>query len=159
MDRSRFCYCLSTKCRVFVDRAAQSMHSELSANGLVDLCCEREPFGLARAACFEELACVFASCGALHYAKILAILKMKDGISLTPLNCALNECLYSSRPPRSKNMQNSPEVSRFSQQNTSIRSHLGHFLPISRPRSIGTGYLKCQPTFSLEPYIHQNKLA
>ena len=114
MDRSRFCYCLSTKCRVFVDRAAQSMHSELSANGLVDLCCEREPFGVARAACFEELACVFASCGALHYAKILASLKMKNGISLTPLNCALNECLYSSRPPRSKNMQNSPEVSRFS---------------------------------------------
>ena len=28
MDRSRFCYCLSTKCRVFVDRAAQSMRSE-----------------------------------------------------------------------------------------------------------------------------------
>ena len=24
MDRSRFCYCLSTKCRVFVDREAQS---------------------------------------------------------------------------------------------------------------------------------------
>ena len=37
------------------------MHSELSANGLVDLCCEREPFGVARAACFEELAGVFTS--------------------------------------------------------------------------------------------------
>ena len=29
-----------------------------------------EPFGVARAACFEQLAGLFASCGALHYAKI-----------------------------------------------------------------------------------------
>ena len=50
----------------------------------------REPFGVARAACFEELAGVFASSGALHYAKIFASLKIKNGISLTPLNCALN---------------------------------------------------------------------
>ena len=48
------------------------------------------PLGVARAACFEQLAGVFASCGALHYAKILASLKIKNGISLTPLNCALN---------------------------------------------------------------------
>ena len=48
--------------------AAQSMRSE--------------PFGVARAACFEQLAGVFASCGAPHYAKILASLKIKDGISL-----------------------------------------------------------------------------
>ena len=48
-----------------------------------------EPFGVARAACFEELAGFFARSGALHYAKILASLKMKKGISLTPLNCAL----------------------------------------------------------------------
>ena len=40
-----------------------------------------EPIGVARAACFEELAGVFASCGALHYAKILASLKIKKGIS------------------------------------------------------------------------------
>jgi hypothetical protein len=43
--------------------------------------------GLACAACFEELAGVFASSGALHYAKILASLKIKNAISLTPLNC------------------------------------------------------------------------
>ena len=49
-----------------------------------------EPFGVARAACFEELAGVFASSGALDYAKIFASLKIKNGISLTPLNCALN---------------------------------------------------------------------
>ena len=49
-----------------------------------------EPFGVARAACFEQLAGVFASSGVLHYAKILASLKIKNGISLTPLNCALN---------------------------------------------------------------------
>ena len=48
------------------------------------------PLGVARAACFEQLAGVFASCGALHYAKILASLKIKNGISLTPLNYALN---------------------------------------------------------------------
>ena len=48
------------------------------------------PLGVARAACFEQLAGVFASCGDLHYAKILASLKIKNGISLTPLNCALN---------------------------------------------------------------------
>ena len=48
------------------------------------------PLGVARAACFEQLAGVFASCGARHYAKILASLKIKNGISLTPLNCALN---------------------------------------------------------------------
>ena len=49
-----------------------------------------EPFGVARAACFEQLAGVFASCGAPHYAKIFASLKIKNDISLTPLNCALN---------------------------------------------------------------------
>ena len=62
-------------CFGFSSSPAQSMRSE--------------PFGVARAACFEQLAGVFASCGALHYAKILASLKMKNGISLTPLNCAL----------------------------------------------------------------------
>ena len=36
-----------------------------------------KPLGSACAACFEEQADVFASCGALHYAKILASLKMK----------------------------------------------------------------------------------
>ena len=35
-----------------------------------------EPFGIARAACFEELAGVFASSDALHYAKIFVSLKM-----------------------------------------------------------------------------------
>ena len=35
------------------------------------------PLGVARAACFEQLAGVFASCGALHYAKISASLKTK----------------------------------------------------------------------------------
>ena len=54
-----------------------------------------EPFGVARAACFEELAGVFASSVALHYAKILASLKTKNGISLTPLNCALNAFTFS----------------------------------------------------------------
>ena len=44
----------------------------------------------ARAACFEELAGVFASSGALHYAKIFERLKIKKGISMTPQNCALN---------------------------------------------------------------------
>ena len=43
--------------------------------------------GVACAACFEELAGVFASSDALHYAKILASLKIKNAISLTPLNC------------------------------------------------------------------------
>ena len=46
--------------------------------------------GVARAACFEQLAGVFTSCGALNYAKILASLKIKNGIFLTPLNYALN---------------------------------------------------------------------
>ena len=32
---------------------------------------------------------IFASCGALHYAKIFASVKIKNDISLTPLNCAL----------------------------------------------------------------------
>ena len=49
-----------------------------------------KPLGLACAACFEELAGVFASSGALHYAKFLASLNMKNDISLTPLNCNLN---------------------------------------------------------------------
>ena len=40
-----------------------------------------EPIGVARSACFEELAGVFAGSGALHYAKILASLKIKNGIS------------------------------------------------------------------------------
>ena len=43
----------------------------------MDLCSEREPIGVARAACFEELAGVFPSPGALYYAKILASLNRK----------------------------------------------------------------------------------
>ena len=49
-----------------------------------------EPVGVARATGFEQLSGVFAGCGALHYAKILVSLKIKNGIFLTPLNCALN---------------------------------------------------------------------
>ena len=45
---------------------AQSRHSERSANGPVDLCSKRSPLGVARAVCFEQLAGVFASCGALQ---------------------------------------------------------------------------------------------
>ena len=56
MNRTKKWRLLSTKRAVSVDRMAQSMRSE--------------PFGVARAACFEELAGVFASSGALHYAKI-----------------------------------------------------------------------------------------
>ena len=56
----------------------------------MDLCSEQESFGVARAACFEELAGVFASSGTLHYAKILASLKIKNDISLTTLSCVLN---------------------------------------------------------------------
>ena len=37
--------------------------------------------GVARAAGFEQLAGVFASCGALHYAKILASLKIKNAFT------------------------------------------------------------------------------
>ena len=48
------------------------------------------PLGEACAACFEELASVFASSVAMHYAKILVSLKTKIGISLTPRNCDLN---------------------------------------------------------------------
>ena len=36
-----------------------------------------EPIGVARAACFEELAGVFASSGALYYAKIFTSLNRK----------------------------------------------------------------------------------
>lgn len=36
--------------------------------------------------CFEQPAGVFAGCGAVCQAKILASLKIKNGISLTPLN-------------------------------------------------------------------------
>ena len=39
---------------------AQSRHSERLANGPADLCSERSPLGVARAACFERLAGVFA---------------------------------------------------------------------------------------------------
>ena len=48
------------------------------------------PFAAARTACLEEQTAIFASSGALHYAKILASLKIKNGISLTSLNCALS---------------------------------------------------------------------
>ena len=58
-------------CFAFSGSPAQSMHSEGSANGPVDLCNEREPFGVARAACFEQLAGVFASCGAIKAEAIL----------------------------------------------------------------------------------------
>ena len=56
------------------------------------------PLGVACAACFEELAGVFASSGALHYAKILASLKIKNAISLMPLNCGQkNGCFLGRR--------------------------------------------------------------
>ena len=35
----------------------------------------RAAFGLSCVACFEQIACVFASCGALLYAKISADMK------------------------------------------------------------------------------------
>ena len=40
----------------------------------------KRALGVARPACFEELAGVFASSCALHSAKILASLKIKNGI-------------------------------------------------------------------------------
>ena len=46
-------------------------------------------FGLSCVACFEQPAGVFAGCGAVRQAKIFASLKIKNGISFTPLNCAL----------------------------------------------------------------------
>ena len=42
--------------------------------------------GLSCAVCFEQPAGAFAGCGAVCQAKILASLKIKNGISLTPLN-------------------------------------------------------------------------
>ena len=42
--------------------------------------------GLSCAVCFEQPTGVFAGCGAVCQAKILASLKIKNGISLTPLN-------------------------------------------------------------------------
>ena len=42
--------------------------------------------GLICAVCFDQPAGVFAGCGAVCQAKILASLKIKNGISLTPLN-------------------------------------------------------------------------
>ena len=41
----------------------------------------RAAFGLSCVARFEQLACVFASCGALHYAKILASLKYTSHVA------------------------------------------------------------------------------
>ena len=47
----------------------------------------RAAFGLSCVARFEQLAGVFASCGALHYAKILASLKytspIADGLAVS----------------------------------------------------------------------------
>ena len=43
-------------CFAFSASQAQSRNSERSANGPVDLCSERSPLGVARAACFEQLA-------------------------------------------------------------------------------------------------------
>ena len=81
-------------CRQWIDDfVGDTWHKACIANGQQTVqwtFAVSEPFGVARAACFEQLAGVFASCGALHYAKILASLKIKNGISLTPLNCALN---------------------------------------------------------------------
>ena len=37
-----------------------------------------KPLGVACAACFEQLACVFASCGAMLYAQILASQNIKS---------------------------------------------------------------------------------
>lgn len=42
--------------------------------------------GLSCAVCFVQPAGVFAGCGVVCQAKILASLKIKNGISLTPLN-------------------------------------------------------------------------
>ena len=48
------------------------------SKGPVALCNERKPLGVACAACFEELAGVFASSVAMRYAKILTSLKKKN---------------------------------------------------------------------------------
>ena len=49
----------------YPEKNTQSRHSERLANGPADLCSERSPLGVARAACFERLAGVFAKRGAL----------------------------------------------------------------------------------------------
>ena len=46
--------------RTHPEKDTQSRHSERLANGPADLCSERSPLGVARAACFERLAGVFA---------------------------------------------------------------------------------------------------
>ena len=48
------------------------------SKGPVALCNERKPLCVACAACFEELAGVFASSVAMRYAKILTSLKKKN---------------------------------------------------------------------------------
>ena len=50
--------------------------------------------GLSCAACFEQPAGLFAGCGAVRQAKIFASLKIKNGISFTPLNCALKALTF-----------------------------------------------------------------
>ena len=53
--------------------------------------------GVACAACFEELASVFASSGATHYAKIFASLNIKNDISPTPLKIPVDLYLTSKK--------------------------------------------------------------
>lgn len=54
----------------------------------------REPFDVARAAGFEQLANVFASCSTLHYPKILVSLKIKNGKNLVKYCWKNQESLY-----------------------------------------------------------------
>lgn len=53
-----------------------------------------EPFDATRAAGFEQLANVFASSVALHYAKILVGLKIKNGKNLVKYCWKNQESLY-----------------------------------------------------------------
>ena len=50
----------------------------------------REPFGVARAVCFEELAGVFASSGAMHYAKFAVSRKNRPVLPGQRANILLN---------------------------------------------------------------------
>ena len=50
----------------------------------------REPFGIARAVCFEEPAGVFASSGAMHYAKFAVSRKNRPVLPGQRANILLN---------------------------------------------------------------------
>ena len=96
----------------------------------------------------------------LHYAKIFASLKIKNGISLTPLNCALNAFTFALNDsaeafPESGRLRSLKKVEHDLSRNRSLTQYIG-FVTFLRPSAPVTEVLNTEThAFTTDPLSAQ----